>query len=100
LAAVDALFARLTRSTPDQLRRVRKAGASIKAREEAASQARLAGFWAEDDTRREALARARAERARQERLGLVLVVGVGVIFVVIAIVLATRATGGMSLPLF
>jgi hypothetical protein len=94
------MFARLTRSTPDQLRRVREAGATIKAREEAASHARLADFWAEDDRRREALAKARAERARQERLGLALVVGVGVIFVVIAVVVATRATGNMSLPLF
>lgn len=100
LAAVDAMFARLTRSTPDQLRRVREAGATIKAREEAASEARLADFWAEDDRRREALASARAERTRQERVGLALVVGMGVIFLVIAVVLVTRATGDMPLPLF
>jgi len=100
LVAIDAMLARLPRSTPDHLRRVREAGATIKAREEAASQARLADFWAEDDRRREELGRARAERTRQERLGLALVVGMGVIFVVIAVVLATRATGDMSLPLF
>ena len=94
------MFDRITRSTPDQLRRVRAAGATIKAREEIASEARLAELWAEDDRRREELASARAERRRQERLSLALVVGVGVIVVVIAVVLVTFATGDARLPLF
>jgi type IV secretory pathway component VirB8 len=93
------MFARLTRSTPDQLRRVRQTGATIKAKEEAASEARLAKMWAEEERRREELAHARAERARQERLAVAVALGVGAIVVVIAIIVAIITTGSASVPL-
>jgi hypothetical protein len=58
---VDAVLDRLTKSTPDQLRRVRQAGATIKAKEELASEARLAKMWAEEERRLEEVAQERAE---------------------------------------
>jgi type IV secretory pathway component VirB8 len=93
------MFARLTKSMPDQLRRVRQTGATIKAEEEAASEARLAKMWAEEERLREELTQARAERSRRERLAVALAVGVGAIVVVIAIVAAILATGSASVPL-
>lgn len=99
LDVVDAMFTRLLRTTPDRLRRVRQAGATIKAQEEAASEARLAKMWAEDERRRQELAHARAERLRRERLGVALVVGVGVIVVVMAVVIASLAAGSAPGPL-
>lgn len=97
--AVDAILDRLTRSTPDQLRRVRQAGATIKAEEEVASKARLARMWAEEERRLEEQAQARAERARRERLDVALAVGVGAFVVVIAVIAAIIATGSASVPL-
>jgi hypothetical protein len=88
------MLTRLTKSTQDQLRQLRQAGATIKAQEEAASRARLAEMWAEDEQRREELAQARAERARRERRTIALALGLAAIVVVIAILAAIYATSG------
>jgi hypothetical protein len=93
------MFARLTRSTPDQLRRFRQAGATVKAKQEAASKARLAEMWAEDERRSQELVQARAERMRQERLAVALAIGLGAIVVVIAVTVAIIATHGAPVPL-
>jgi hypothetical protein len=90
----DAMLARLTTSTQDQLRHLRQAGAAIKAQEEAASRARLAEIWAEEEERQAELAQARAERARRERRTIALALGLAAIVVVIAIIAAIYATGG------
>jgi Flp pilus assembly protein TadB len=87
LDATDALFARLTTRTPDQLRRLRKTGAEIKAEQESASKARLKEMWADEARRREEQAIARAERERQERLIIALAVALVVVAVVVAIVM-------------
>jgi hypothetical protein len=100
LDAVDAIFARLSRDTPDQLRRVRKLGSTIKAEEEVASKARLARMWAEDEERRDELTRARIERTRQERRALALALGVGTILIVATIIAAIIATGSSRVPLY
>ncbi len=86
--ATDALFARLTTRTPDQLRRVRRAGAEIKAQQESASQARLKEMWADEERWREEQAIARAERERQERLIIALAIALVAIAVVVAVVIA------------
>jgi hypothetical protein len=99
LDAADAVFTRLSRGTPDQLRHMRELGATIKAKEEAASKARMARMWAEEERHREKVARARAERVRRERLTVALTVAVGVIVVVIAIVVAILATKSSPVPL-
>ena len=88
LDIVDAMFSRLTSSTGDQLRRVREGGVSAKAREEAASEARLAEMWAEEERRRQELAQARAERERQERVMINIALGVVAFIVLVAIIVA------------
>jgi type VI protein secretion system component VasF len=88
LDIVDAMFNRLTSSTVDQLHRVREGGMSAKAREEEASEDRLAEMWAEEERRRQALAQARAERERQERVMINVALGVVAFIVLVAIVVA------------
>jgi hypothetical protein len=94
------MFARLTRSTTDQLRRAREVGAEIKAREEAASEARLARMWVEEDRRQAELARARAERQRQERLMVTVAVGVVAIVIVVTIIVVIIISGSAPTFLF
>jgi len=96
LDAVDQMFARLTRSTTAQLHRTRELGADIKDLEEAASEARLAKMWAEEEERRAELAQARAERQRQERLMITIAIGVVAIIVITAIVAAIVLGGGAA----
>jgi hypothetical protein len=97
LDAVDQMFARLTRSTATRLRRTRELGADIKALEEAASEARLAKMWAEEEERQAELARARVERQRQERLMITIAIGVAAI-ILIAAIIAVIVLGGGAAP--
>lgn len=94
LAIVDAMFTRLTRTTSDQLRRVREGGVSAKEKEDAASEERLAEMWAEENRRRQALAQARAERDRQERVMVTVALGVVAFVILVAIIVAIIATSG------
>jgi len=96
LVAVDEVFARLTRSTAVQLRRTQELGAEIKALEEAASEARLAKMWAEEEERQAELARARTECQRQERLMVTIAIGMAAIIVISAIVAAIVLGGGAT----
>jgi len=86
---LDSLFSRVTGTRADWLRQVREEAPTIKNQEEVASQARLAGMWAADARRREALARARAERDRQQRI--IVTVTVAIVALVIVVVLVTLA---------
>jgi hypothetical protein len=90
------MFDRLTKSTFDQLRQVRRAGVRLKAREQAASRVRSERMWADEDRRHRELAQAQAERERQERLIVTIAVGVVAVVVVIAIIIAIIATAGAS----
>lgn len=87
LDAIDAMFARLTTRTPDQLRRMRRVGAEIKSEEEAASKARLARLWADEARLREERARSQARRERQERVILLLTISLLLVAVIVAVVL-------------
>jgi hypothetical protein len=98
LDAIDQMFARLTRSTAAQLRNTRELGADVKALEEAASEARLAKMWAEEEARQAELAQARAERQRQERMMITIAIGV-VAVIVIAAIVAAILLGSNSAPL-
>jgi Fe2+ transport system protein B len=100
LEATDALFARLTTKTPEQIQRVREAGARIKAEEESAARARSAKMWAEEARRRKEEEDARLKRDRQERLIVGLALGLVAVAVVIAIVIAIVATSGNPAPVF
>lgn len=99
LDVTEEMFARLTRSTPDQLRRARKIGAEVKARQEAASDARLEKLWAKEERRQTRLARARAEQQRQERLVVTVALGVVAVVMVVAIALAVIIGSSRPLPL-
>lgn len=97
LDMLGAMFARLAGGTTGWLRQTREEALSIKAREEVASQARLAEMRAADARRREALARAQAERDRQQRIIVamtVAVVALVILVVLIAFVLTTVCTPG------
>lgn len=88
---LDPLFARVTGTQGDWLRQVREEASTIKARQEAASKARLSGMWAAEMHRREALAQARAERDRQQRIIVAITVAI-VVFVIIAVLVALVIT--------
>ncbi len=99
LDATDALFARLSTRTTDQLQRLRETGAQIKAQEERASKARLAKMWAEEDRLRKEQVRARAERERQERVIITIAVGLVTVAVTVAVIIAILATRSNPHPL-
>jgi len=88
LDATDAMFARLTTSTPDRLKRIRQEGGKTKSTEEAASQTRLAHMWADENRRRQEWASAQAERQRQERRIMALAIGLLALVVIVAIIIA------------
>jgi len=84
LATSDALFQRITTRTEDQLRRARDRGHRIKAKEEIASQTRLARMWTEEERAREAVAEAKARQHRRERhiiIAAIILVGVSILVV-------------------
>ena len=91
LATVDALFQRITTKTEEQLRRARDKGQRIKVQEEAASRARVARMWAEEEREREALEEARARRRRQDRrifIAAVVLFGLGMLAVLVFTILS------------
>ena len=87
LDASEAVFARLSTKTPDQLRKLRRTGAQIKLEEERASEARLAAMWAEEERLREEQVRARARREHQERVMVAVTIGVVAVAVSIVIII-------------
>jgi len=89
LEILEALFDRVTGTRADWLRQVHEEAPTIKAREETASQARLAEMWVTEEHRRETLAQAQAERERQERI--IIAVVVAIVTLVIIAVLVTLA---------
>lgn len=100
LEVLDAVFARATGAPARWLRQTREEAAAIKAREEEASQKRLAEMWAIEQRRRGELAQAQAERDRQMRI---LWVAVAVLFFIVAaiVIIATILNGqnpGFYLP--
>lgn len=81
---LDMLFARATGEAAHRLRQTPEDMATIKARQEEASQARLAEMWAAEQRRREELARAQAERDRQIRI---LWIAAAILFFIIVAIL-------------
>jgi predicted amidophosphoribosyltransferase len=94
LDVLNALFARATGETAHWLHQTREEATAVKARQEAASQARLTEMWAAEQRRREELAQARAERDRQMRIlwGVVAVL----FFIVAVIVIVATILNGQS----
>jgi len=91
LATTEALFQRITTKTEDQLRRARDKGHRIKAEEEAASRARLARMWAEEERERQALAEASGRRRQRERrliLVAAVLAGLGILAVLVLSILS------------
>jgi predicted amidophosphoribosyltransferase len=87
LEILDSLFARVTGRRAEWLRQLREEAPAIKVQQEEASQARLAGMWADETRRREELARARAERDRQQRI--IVGVAVGIVAIIVIAILVT-----------
>ena len=94
LEILDSLFTRVTGMGARWLGEVRNGSPAIKAQQEAASQARLAGMWGDEMRRREALAQAEAERDRQESIIVTATVIVVAIFIVVGIVALAIAIVG------
>jgi t-SNARE complex subunit (syntaxin) len=97
---LDALFARATGETAHWLRQTREEATTLKSRQEAASQARLAEMWDAEQHRREELRQARAERDRQIRImwGIVAVLFLIVVTVVIVAAILNSRSPGFHLP--
>lgn len=93
LEVLDAIFDRLVKTPAGHLHRIRQGAQDIKSQEEQASRARLAKMWAEEDRRRQELARAREEREQQERVMLIVSLAL-VALVVIALVVVFLSMGG------
>lgn len=93
LTGIDKVFARLATGTPGQLRSARELGTQVKAKEEAASEARLAKMWAEEERRQAELVRQRTERQRRERLMITTAIGIAAVVVVVAIIAAVIISG-------
>jgi t-SNARE complex subunit (syntaxin) len=86
MGILGPLFSRVTTTRDDWLRQVREEAPTLKAQQEAASEAHLEEMWAVERHRRETLARARAERDRQQRL-IIALASIIVIAVVITIII-------------
>jgi len=102
MGILGSLFGRVTTTRDDWLRQVREEAPTLKAQQEAASEAHLGEMWAIERRRRETLARARAERDRQQRI-IVAIASVIVAAVVITILIAvmvwlTRTPGPYPHP--
>lgn len=102
MGILESLFDRVTRKRGDWLNYAREEAPTVKAQQEAASEARLAEMWAAERRRREALAQARAERDRQQRIIVattVVIVAVVVVVAIVALVITmNRASGPCLYP--
>ncbi|MDY6875520.1 MAG: zinc ribbon domain-containing protein [Chloroflexota bacterium] len=93
LEILDTLFDRVTGTRADWLHQVREEAPTIKAQEEAASQARLAEMWVTEEHRRETLAQAQGEQKRQERFIITVAIALVVIVIfagLVALAIMTR----------
>ncbi len=92
LGVLGTLFERVTGSRSDWLQELREQAPTLKAQQEAVSQAQMAEMLAAEERRYAALAQARAERDRQQRI----LVGVtaAVCILLILIVIAVAVLGG------
>jgi predicted amidophosphoribosyltransferase len=87
MGVLGSLFDRVTTTRGDWLSQVRESAPTIKAQQEAISQAQLAEMWGVERRRREALARAQAERDRQQRI-LFTVLGVIIVIIIVGTLIA------------
>lgn len=99
---LDVLFARASMQRADWLREVREEASTVKAQQEAASEAQLAEMWAVERQRRRALAEAQAERDREHRIMftvLGVVIAIIVIGVLVAVAISLSQPPAPSLPI-
>jgi hypothetical protein len=85
---VDKIIETRAKSRKEWYEERRVVAIEQKRQEEEASQKRMEAFWAEEQARREALARARIEREQRERKTLV-IVGIVVGIIVLLLIAAT-----------
>lgn len=97
MGILGSLFNRVTTTRDDWLKQVREEAPTLKAQQEAASEAHLGEMWAIERHRRETLAHARAERDRQQRfiiaVASILVAAVVITIIIAVVVLLTRTPG-------
>ncbi len=94
LEVLDAIFDRLVKTPAGHLRQVRRAAKDVNLREEEASRARLATMWAEEDRRRQELARVQAERKQQERTMFIIALAMTALVIVALLVVFLVMGGG------